>query len=92
MKKANEFVSFKFGAIQKLEIMKFFSGANSLDSFLKAYNTKETKDFFPYEWFDCPEKKNNKELPPYHSFFSIVRNNKPLEKITTTFKTLLKVA
>ena len=64
IKKANQFVSLKFGDIQLLDIMSFLGGATSLDSFLKAYKTKETKGFFLYEWFDCPEKLNNKELPP----------------------------
>ena len=54
-KKANQFVFFfKFGDIQLLVIMNFFGGATSLDSFLKAYKTKYTKGFFPYEWFDYP--------------------------------------
>ena len=94
MKKANEFVSFKFGDIQLLDIMNFLDGATSFDSFLKAYKTKETKGFFPYEWLDCPEKLNNKKLPPYDSFFNILRNNNPLVKDyknTTTFKTLSTV-
>ena len=34
IKKANDFISFKFGDIQFLEIMKFLGGATSLDSFL----------------------------------------------------------
>ena len=54
IKKANQFVSFKFGDVQLLDIMNFLGGATSLDSFLKAYKTAETKGFFPYEWFDCP--------------------------------------
>ena len=37
IKKANQFVSFKFGDIQLLDIMNFLGGATSLDSFLKAY-------------------------------------------------------
>ena len=37
IKEANQFVSFKFGDAQLLDIMKFFSGAASLDSFVKAY-------------------------------------------------------
>ena len=69
--------------------MKFLGGATSLDSFLKAYKTKETKGFFPYEWFDCPEKMNNKELPPYDSFFSILRNNNPLVKDYNDFQNLV---
>ena len=86
IKKANQFVSFKFGDIQLLDIMNFLGGATSLDSFLKAYKTKESKGFFPYEWFDCPEKMNNKELP---LAFCVIAT--PLKKITTTFKTLLTV-
>ena len=88
IKIANQFVSFKFGDVQILDIMIFPGGATSLDSFFKAYKTKWTEGFFPYEKFDCLEKMNNKELPPCDSFFSILRNSNPLEmkKITTTFK------
>ena len=89
IKKADQFVSFKFGDIQLLDIMNFLGGATSLDSFLKAYKTKGTKAFFPYEWFNCPEKLNNKELPPYDSFFSILRNNNPLEKDYNDFQNLV---
>ena len=89
IKKANQFVSFKFGDIQLLDIMNFLGGATSLDSFLKAYNTKETKGFFPFEWFDCPEKMNNKEPSPYDSFFSILRNSNPLEKDYKDFQNLV---
>ena len=89
IKKANQFVSFKFGDIQLLDIMNFLGGATSLDSFLKVYKSKETKGFFSYEWFDCPEKMNNKELPPYDSFFSILRNSNPLEKDYNDFQNLV---
>ena len=61
IKKAKQLVSFKFSDIQLLDIMKFVGGATSRDSFLKAYKTSETKGFFPYEWFDCPQKMNNSE-------------------------------
>ena len=47
IKKANQFVSFKFGNIQLLDIMNFLGGATSLDSFLKDYNSKETNGFSP---------------------------------------------
>ena len=89
IKNANEFVSFKFGDIQLLDIMNFLGGATSLDSFLKAYKTKQAKGFFPYEWFDCPEKMNNEELPPYDSFFSGLRNSNPLEKDYNYFQKLV---
>ena len=37
IKKANQFVSVKFGDVQLLDIMNILGGATSLDSFLKAY-------------------------------------------------------
>ena len=33
----NDFVLFKFGDVQLLELVKFLGGATTLDSFLKAY-------------------------------------------------------
>ena len=46
IKKANDFISFKFGDVQFLDIMKFLGGATTLDSFLKAYKASETKGSF----------------------------------------------
>ena len=88
IEKANQFVSFKFGDVQLLDIMNFVGGATSLDPFLKACKTEGTKSFFIYEWLDNPEKLNNKELPPYDSFFSKVRNTNPLEKDYNDFENL----
>ena len=89
IEKANQFVSFKFGDVQLLDIMNFLGGATSLDSFLKAYKTSETKRFSPYEWFDCPQKMNNRELPPYDASFSKPRNVNPLEKHYSDYQKLL---
>ena len=47
IEKANQFVSFKFGDVQLLDIMNILGGATSLDSFLKAYKIEETKAFSP---------------------------------------------
>ena len=90
IKKANQFISFKFGDIQLLDIMNFLGGATSLDSFLKAYKTSETKRFFPYEWFDHPDKMQNTELPPYDAFYSKLRSCNPLEAKYTDYVNLLK--
>ena len=82
-------MSFKFADVQLLDIMNFLCGATSLDSFLKAYKTAETKGFFPCEWFDCPQKMNTSELPPYDAFFSKLRNMNPLEKDYSDYQNLL---
>ena len=61
--KSNQFISFKFGDTQLLGMMNFLGGATSLDSFLQSYKTSETKGFFPYEWFDHPDKSRIQNCP-----------------------------
>jgi hypothetical protein len=89
IKKSNNFISFKFGNVQFLDILNFLGGATSLDSFLRAYKTSETKGFFPYEWFDSPDKLDQTELPSYESFFSKLKNFNPLEKGYNDYKALI---
>ena len=89
-KKANQFVSFKFGGIHLLDILNILGGATSLDSFFKAYKTSETKGFFPYECFDHPDKLHNTELPPYDAFDSKVRSCNPIEAEYADYVNLLK--
>ena len=62
IKKANDFVSFKFGDVQLLEIRKILGRATHLDSFLKAYKASEVKKYFQYEWFDTPNKLDEEQL------------------------------
>ena len=88
IKKSSQCVSFKFGDAQLLDILNFLGGATSLDSFLKAYKTEETKSFFHYDWFNKLGNLNNKELPPYDSFFSKLRNINHLEKDYNDFENL----
>ena len=90
IKKANQFISFKFGDIQLLEIKNFLGGAASLASFLKAYKTSETEGFFPYEWFNHPDKQQTTELPPYGVFYSELRSCNPLEAEYTDYASPLK--
>ena len=70
--------------------MKFLGGATTLDSFLKAYKTSETKGIFVYEWFDNPDKFDFPELPPYEAFFRKLKNNNPLDKDFTDYEKLKK--
>ena len=70
IKKVNESVSFKFGDVQLLGIMKFLGGATTFDSFLKAYKASEMKEYFLYEWFDTPNKLDEKQLPLYDFYIN----------------------
>ena len=90
IKKANDFISFKSGYVQFLDIMKFLGGATTVDFFLKAYKASETKEFFPYEWFNNPDKLDFPELPAYEDFFSRLRNNNPLDKDFIDYEKLRK--
>ncbi len=67
-------MSFTFDNLHFLDILSFLGGATSLDSFLKAYKTKETNGFFPYEWFDDVSKLDVTELPPVECFRSKLKN------------------
>ena len=88
IKKANQFVSFKFGDVHFLVFMNIPGGASSLDSFPEAYKTSKTKAFFTYECFDCPKKVNNSELPLYDTLFSRPQKVNPLEKWYSDFQKL----
>ena len=73
-----------------MDIKNFLGGRTSLDSFLKTYKTSETKGFFPYEWFDHPDKMQNRELPPYDAFYSKLRSCNPLETEYTDYVNHMK--
>ena len=79
IKRANQFISFKFGDIQLLDILNFLGGATSLDSFMKAYKVSETKRFLAYESFDHPDKMQKTDFPPNDAFYSKLRSCNPLE-------------
>ena len=70
--------------------MKFIGGATRLDSSLNAYKTSETKEFFPYEWFDHPGKMQNTELPAFDASYSKLCSCNPLETEYTDYVNLLK--
>ena len=90
IKKANQLISFKLGEIQLLDRTNFLGGATSLDSFLRAYKTSETKGFFPSDWFDHPDKMQNEELPPYDAIYSKLRSCNPTEAEYMNYVNLLK--
>ena len=70
--------------------MNVLGRATSLDSFLKAYKTSETKGFFPYEGFDHPDKMDKTELPPYDAFYSKLRSWNSLEAQYMYYVNILK--
>ena len=90
IKKANDFISFKFGNVQFFEVMKFLGQTSTLDSFLKAQKASKTNRFFPYDWFDNPDKLDFPHLPSYKAFFSKFRNNSLQDKNFFDYEELRK--
>ena len=64
IRKANQFVSFKFWDVLLPDILIFLRKATIFDSFLILYKISETKIFLPYEWFVDPKKLNDAQLRP----------------------------
>ena len=89
IKKANQFVSFIFANVQLLVILKFLGGATYLDWFLRRYQTSDTKGFFPCEWFNHPDKLNDKLVPPYEAFHNKLRNCNPRKKEYLDYEELI---
>ena len=89
-KQANQLISFKFDDIQLLDIINLLGGATSLDSFLKTYETPETKEFFPFEKLNHENKLQKTELPPYDAFYRKLRSCKPLDAEHTGYVNLMK--
>ena len=47
------------------------------------------KGYFPYEWFDTPNKLDEQQLPSYDAFYSKLKNSNPLDKEYDYFQKLL---
>ena len=57
----------------------FFAAGTSLDKFVKAYGSKVSKFFFPYEHLTSFEILQETRLPLYEAFFSSLKNENVLE-------------
>ena len=53
-----------------LDISNYLAPGYSYAKFLKAYQTEESKFYFPYEWFDDERKLEATSLPPPEAFYS----------------------
>ena len=90
IKKANQFTSFNFGDVQRLDILNFFGGAASCGSIFKIYKTWETNGFFLYEWFDNTHKVQKTEISTYGVFYSELHSCNPLGTGKTDYVKLWK--
>ena len=53
-----------------LDIMNYLGPGTSYEKWVKAYECETVKSWFPYEWFDKPEKLDFRGLPKYEDWYS----------------------
>ena len=86
VKKNNSYMCIGTDTFKFLDITQYLAPGSSYSKFLKAYEVTETKSYFPYCWFDAPEKLDYGNLPPYQAFFSDLKNVNTLEEEFTAWE------
>ena len=74
VKRKNNHMCIKTDFLKLLDISNYVAPRFSYDQFLKAYECKQTKGFFPYEWIDSLDKLEETSLAPHEAFYSSLKN------------------
>ena len=53
-----------------LDIINYLAPGTSHEKWVKAYECETVKSWFPYDWFDTPEKLDFRGLPKYEAWYS----------------------
>jgi len=57
-----------------LDVMNYLAPGTSYDKWSKAFGCQQTKSWFPYEWFDSPDKLVYPGLPDHTAWYSLQKN------------------
>ena len=76
-----------------LDIINYAAPGASYDQCTRAYGAKQAKSWFPYEWFDNPDKLDYEGLPPYDCWYpelkkEYVLTEEELQECKQTFAAL----
>ena len=69
-KKGNKTMFLLTRGFRFLDIINYLGPGTSYEKWVKAYECKTVKSWFPYEWFDTPEKLDFPELPKHEKWYS----------------------
>ena len=69
IKRGNTSMCLSTDKLKFLDMTNYIDPGFSYDKYLKAYGSKITKGFFPYEYMDCLEKLDDTALPAKEAFF-----------------------
>ena len=89
VKKAGKYPCIKTEHLKFMDILQFLAPGYNLKSFFKAFGVYEQKGFFPYDYFTHADQLDETTLPPYETFYSIIKNRNILEEEYASFQKLL---
>ena len=69
-KNGNKIMSLLTCGFRFLDIINYLGPGTSYEKWVKAYECKTVKSWFPSEWFDRPEKLDYPGLPEYEEWYS----------------------
>ena len=74
LKRGSSMICVNYNRLRFLDIINFVGPGVSLDKYLKTYKVGQTKQFFPYEYFDSLDKLKDNSLPEKDKFYSKLRD------------------
>ena len=89
VKKAGKYPCIKIEHLKFMDILQFLAPGYNLKSFFKAFGVSEQKGFFPYDYFTHADQLDETTLPPYETFYSIIKGCNVLEEEYVAFQKLL---
>lgn len=79
VKRNNQYACLSNENFKFLDITQYLAPVVNYATFIKAFDVKESKGFFPYEWFTSVDKLVHTELPPFGpAWFSSLKNDSVL--------------
>ena len=79
IKRVGNYACIATESLKFLDVISYLAAGTSLDSFLKAFNARQNKSYFPYEYFNSLELLESQEFPPYDGFYSSLKQRNTLE-------------
>ena len=74
-KNGNKIMFLLTSGFRFLDIINYLGPGTSYGKWVKAYECKTVKPWFPYEWFDRPEKLDYPGLPDYMDWYSKLKGD-----------------
>ena len=74
-KNGNKIMFILTNSFRFLDVMNYLGPGTSYEKWVKAYKCDTVKSWFPYEWFDTPEKLDFRGLPKYEKWYSKLKGD-----------------